>query len=142
MKNILLIIFFAAFSVFANAQPGTSLIAGTVTEKSNLELTIYKTQNDKTAMLSVYYVSPANPDFAFVIPAEKGANYSLMVSVMKQGHRRLEVDKRFSFPMPVKYGENLSVSITPSTLDEAKKKGIEIKTGSQFPELSIVTGNL
>jgi thiol-disulfide isomerase/thioredoxin len=61
---------------------------------------------------------------------------------MRQGHRRLEVDKRFTFALSVKGGGNISMTITPSALNEATKKGLVIKNNSQYSELSFLSGNI
>jgi thiol-disulfide isomerase/thioredoxin len=128
------------YVVSAKAQ--TTLIAGVVAEKTNVELTIYRTANKKTEMAAEYRVFAASPEFAFAIPVETGTTYSLTVSVMKQGHRRLEVDKRYKFPLSLKGGQSLSMKITPSILDTVKKRGVEIKSITAFPAISFVSGNL
>lgn len=142
MRIISLMILFIVLCVFANAQPGTNLITGTVTESANVELTIYKTLNKKTETLAEYKVYPGSPDFAFVIPTEKDASYKMAIRLMKQGHRRLELEKGYTILLPVKTNQNLSIKITPSTLDEAKQKGVEIKNNSQSTDVSFVSGNL
>src|SRR5258705_10271910 len=136
MKNlrvISLLFFLAVITANAKAQPGTTLITGSVTEKTSIELTIYKTANKKTEILVEYKVLVPETDFAFAIPVEQYTAYKLAINVMKQGHRRLEVDKRFSFPMQLKQGQDLSVKITPSALDATKRKGFDIKSSTNYP---------
>ena len=140
LRIILLLVFLVIYVVSANAQ--TTLITGVVGEKTNVELAIYRTANKKTEMAAEYKVFAASPEFAFAIPVEKGTNYSLTVCVMKQGHRRLEVDKRYKFPLSLNGGQNLSMKITPSLLDTARKKGVEIKSTTNLPAISFVSGNL
>jgi thiol-disulfide isomerase/thioredoxin len=139
-RFILLLIFLVAYAAFTKAQ--TTVITGTVAEKANLELMVYKTVNKRTEMLTEYKVFTASPEFAFAISTEKGTTYTLAVNVMKQGNRRLEIDKRFKFPLQLKTGQNLSMKITPSLLDTAKKKGVEIKNTTNLPAISFVSGNL
>ena len=142
IRIILALIFLFAFAACIEAQPGTTVITGTVSEKANAELTIFKTVNKKTEMVAGYKVFSASPDFAFAIPVEKNASYQLMISLMKQGNRRLEFDKAFKFPLNIQAGQNLSMKITPSSLDTAKKKGVEITNQIQYPTVSFVSGNL
>ena len=104
----------------AKAQPGTTLITGIISGKTSVELTIYKTVNKKTEALAEYKVTMPSSDFAFAIPVERNTTYKLAINVMKQGHRRLEVDKRFSFPLQLKPDQDLSMKITPSALDTTK----------------------
>jgi len=139
VRIILLIVFLVVYVVSAKAQ--TTLITGTVAEKANVELIVYKTANKKTEMLSDYKIFAASPEFAFAIPVEKGTAYALMITVMKQGHRRLEVEKRFKFSLTLKPGQNLSMKIIPSHLDTTRK-GVEIKNNTNFPTVSFVSGNL
>ncbi|HEX6169344.1 MAG TPA: hypothetical protein VFZ33_06595, partial [Chitinophagaceae bacterium] len=141
-RFILLIIFFIAYAFMAKAQPGTTLITGVISEKTSVELTIYKTVNKKTEALAEYKVTMPSSDFAFAISVEKNTTYKLAINVMKQGHRRLEVDKRFSFPLQLKPGQNISIKIVPSALDTTKKKGLEIKNSTNYPAISFVSGNL
>ncbi|HEU5167415.1 MAG TPA: TlpA disulfide reductase family protein [Chitinophagaceae bacterium] len=139
---ILLLIFFIAYAFLAKAQPGTTLITGTVAEKTSIELTIYKTVNKKTEALAEYKVTVPSSEFAFAIPVQKNTTYKLAINVMKQGHRRLEVDRRFSVPLQLKPGQNISVKIIPSLLDTTKNKGLEIKNSTNYRAISFVSGNL
>jgi thiol-disulfide isomerase/thioredoxin len=141
-RIITVLIFFFASASQIKAQPGTTLITGTVSEKANVELTIYKKGNSRSEMVATYKISPASPDFAFAIPIEKNASYFLQINLMKQGHRRLELDKGFNFPLPIQPGQNLSINITPSLLDMTKKKGVEIKNNTQYRNISFVSGNM
>lgn len=144
MKYVRIIVSVVVLAIYvapAKAQPGSTLISGIVAEKENLELAIYKTANKRTEMQAEYKVFPASPGFAFVIPFEKGAQYKLVVTLMKQGHRRLEVDKRFDFPLQVQAGQNLLMKIIPSRLATANK-GIAINNTTRFPDVSFVSGNL
>lgn len=142
IRFILLIIFLVAYAFLANAQPGTTVITGSVVEKKSLELTIFKIVNKRTEALAEYKVTAPSSDFAFAIPIENNTTYKLAINVMKQGHRRLEVDKRFSFPLQLKPGQNISMKIIPSALDTTKKKGLEIKNSTDYPAISFVSGNL
>jgi thiol-disulfide isomerase/thioredoxin len=142
IRFVLLVIFFVAYAFLAKAQPGTTLITGTVAEKTSIELTIYKTVNKKTEALAEYKVTVPSSDFAFAIPVEKSTTYKLAINVMKQGHRRLEVERRFSFPLQLKQGQDLSIKITPSALDTTKKKGLDIKNSTNYAAVSFVSGNL
>lgn len=141
-RFILFVLFFIIHALIANAQPGTTIITGSVTEKTSVELTIFRTVNKKTEMLAEYRIFQPASDFAFAIPVEKNATYKLMISVMKQGHRRLEIDRQFSFPLQLKPGQNLSMKIFPSALDVLKMKGLEIKNSTNYPAISFVSGNL
>ena len=133
IRFILFIIFFVAYAFLAKAQPGTTLITGIISEKTSVELAIYKTVNKETEALAEYKVTVPSSDFAFAIPVEKNTTYKLAINVMKQGHRRLEVDKRFNFPLPLKPGQNISMKIIPSALDTTKKRGLEIKNSTNYP---------
>lgn len=142
IRFILFIIFFVAYAFLAKAQPGTTIITGIISEKTSVELTIYKTVNKKTEALAEYKITVPSSDFAFAIPVEKNTTYKLAINVMKQGNRRLEVDKRFSFPLQLKPGQNISMKIIPSALDTIKKKGLAIKNSVDYPAISFVSGNL
>ena len=142
IRFTLLIIFFIAYAFLAKAQPGTTLITGIISEKTSVELTIYKTVNKKTEALAEYKVTMPSSDFAFAIPIENNTTYKLAINVMKQGNRRLEIDKRLSFPLQLKPGQNISMKIIPSALDTTKKKGLEIKNSTNYPAISFVSGNL
>ena len=142
IRTRLLLMSFVVTNACLKAQPGTTLITGHIAEKTSVELTIYKTLNKVTEILAEYKVTAPSSDFAFAIPVGKNTTYKLAINVMKQGHRRLEVDKRFSFPLPLKPGQDLSIKITPSALDTSKKKGLEIKNGANYQAISFVSGNL
>ena len=141
VRIILLVVFLVIYVASAKAQPGSTLISGIVTEKANLELTIFKTVNKKTEMQAVYKIFSGSPEFGFAIPFERGAQYKLVVTVMKQGHRRLEFDNRFDFPLQLQASQNLTVKIIPSRL-AAANKGIEINNSTTIPDVSFVSGNL
>ena len=142
IRTISILLFFITAVTFLKAQPGTTIITGSVAEKTSVELTIYKTVNKRTEPLAEYKVTMPSSDFAFAIPVEKNTTYKLAIGVMKQGHRRLELDKRFSFPLQLKPGQNISMKIIPSALDTTKKKGLEIKNSTNYPAISFVSGNL
>ncbi len=131
-----------AYALLANAQIGTAIITGTISENKNVELMIYK-KSGKTAQIAAEYkiVAPAS-DFVFAMPVEKNTTYSLAINLMKQGNRRLELDKRFSYPLKLQPGQNLVIKITPSALDSTGKKGVEAKVSTQYPTVSFVSGNL
>lgn len=139
---ILLLIVSLVTTTAVQAQQGTTLITGTIAEKANAEITVFKTINNKTEMLAVYHVYSASPEFTFALPVEPNAGYRLQINLLKQGHMRLELDKRFSFPLRLQAGQNLSMRITPSVLNEAKKTGVELKKNTQYPSLAFVSGNL
>lgn len=136
------LIFLVACVSLTNAQPGPSMVTGTVGEKANVELTVYKTVDSKTEMAAEYKVLAPSADFAFLIPVEENAKYKLVVNIMKQGHRRLEPFKRLSFPLQLQAGQNLSVKITPSILDTIKNRGLEIKNSAGYRQLSFVSGTI
>ena len=141
-KILIFVFFFMVGAAISQAQPGTTVITGTVAEKGNLELTIYKTANKRTEMLAEYKVYAGSPEFSFAIPVENGTTYGLMINVMQPGHVRLKVDKRLKFPLQLKEGQNISLKITPSLLDTTKKRGVEIKTNTNLSAFSFVSGNL
>ena len=116
------------------------LINGTVTEKANIELMLFKRINKKTEIIGDYKLSPDNPDYAFSFEEDKSASYHLMVNVMKQGHRRLEFDKMHSFPLTFSSDKTIRVDITPSQLDSVKKTGLEVVGKSALAGLTRVKG--
>jgi thiol-disulfide isomerase/thioredoxin len=130
------------FFISAIAQQETVFITGTITEKVNAELVIFKKVNSKSQKLGDYKIDPANTDFVFAIPFDPAAVYSFHVILMKQGHMRLEADKRLIFPLQVKAGNNYSLKITPSKLDTGKKTGWVLKNGAGKPSAALVTGKL
>jgi thiol-disulfide isomerase/thioredoxin len=141
-RFILMLMLLLLSAACIKGQPATTLITGTVSEHVNVELTIYKTVNNKTEALAVYKVFSPSPDFAFAIPVEKNVNYQLLITRMKQGNRHLEMDKRFKFPLRLEAGQHLSLKITPSLLDGVKNNGVELKAGVHCPTMSIISGDL
>ena len=131
-----------ALTAGANAQDSPGLITGTVTEKANLELMLFKKINKKTEMLAEYKITPENTDYAFAVPTDKAATYHLMINVMKQGHLRLESEKMLTFPLTISAGKVLGVNITPSQLDTIKKTGLSVNAAAKNGSLCRVGGVL
>ena len=141
-KNILasavcLIVFNAAM-----AQQDPVTLSGTLTEKIDAELILFKTVNNKIQKLGDYTITPSNPEFVFAFPADTTINYSFQVKTLKQGHMRLETDKYFTLPLTLKSGQNYSLKITLSKFDAAKKTGFELKTGTKRSSIAFVSGKL
>jgi thiol-disulfide isomerase/thioredoxin len=142
IKNILasavcLIVFNAA-----NAQQEPITLSGTFTEKVNAELTLLKTINNKIQKLGDYTINPSNPEFVFALPADTTITYRFQITIMKQGHMRLEADKYYTLPLTLKPGQNYSLKVIPSKLDAAKKTGFELKPGTKRSSIAFVSGKL
>jgi len=140
VKNILAAVISLIVLNTAWAQQDPVILSGTFTEKANAELQIYKIVNNKFQLLGDYTVSSGNTGFVFALPADTTINYSFRVNTMKQGHVRLEVDKRFAFPLTLKPGQNYSLKITPSKLDDTQKRGWELKTDTRKSSIALVSG--
>ena len=142
IKNILasavcLIVFNAA-----NAQQEPITLSGTFTEKVNAELTLLKTINNKIQKLGDYTINPSNPEFVFALPTDTTITYRFQITIMKQGHMRLEADKYYTLPLTLKPGQNYSLKVIPSKLDAAKKTGFELKPGTKRSSIAFVSGKL
>jgi thiol-disulfide isomerase/thioredoxin len=140
IKNIFF--FIASLIAFnaAIAQQDPATLTGTFTEKVNAELQLFRTVNNKLQRLGEYTINPSNPEFVFALPADTTITYSFQVTIMKQGHIRLEADKRFSLPLTMKPGQNYSLKITPSKLSGEKKTGFELKTDTKKSSIAFVSG--
>jgi len=129
------LVFYAAI-----AQQDPVTLSGRSTEKVNAELLLLKTVNGKIQKLGDYIINPANPEFVFVVPADSITTYSFKVTIMKQGHLRLEADKSYTIPLVLKTGLNYSLTLTPSKIDVVKKSGFLLKTVSKNPSIAFVSG--
>lgn len=119
MKNViksLLLLVFCLQVVNASAQTEQVKISGLVSEKKNVEITI-----QKSSRLVECIVDTVNNNFSFSLPA---GDYSMKITVMKAGHRRLETDYYVTFPLKLEAKKNLSLIITPSQLNQEKKTGL------------------
>ena len=140
IKNIFFfIVSLIAFNA-AIAQQDPAILTGTFTEKVNAELQLFRTVNNKLQRLGEYNINPSNPEFVFALPADTTITYSFQVTIMKQGHIRLEADKWFSLPLTMKPGQNYSLKITPSKLSGEKKTGFEIKPNTKKSSVAFVRG--
>jgi thiol-disulfide isomerase/thioredoxin len=124
------------------AQNGLTSITGTITEKANIELMLGKSVNGKSERVGQYITDPNNRQFAFSFPQDDQAIYKLAIRIMKQGHRRLELDKSFTVPISLKGGQHSEINITPSLLDTTSNKGIEIKTPGTTSAITQVNGTI
>jgi len=140
IKNIIACI--ASLVVFnaAMAQQDPMILTGTFTEKVNAELMLFRTVNNKLQRLGEYTINPSNPEFVFALPADTTVTYSFQVTIMKQGHMRLEADKYFTLPLKMKPGQNYSLKVIPSKLDAAKKTGWELKADTKRSSIAFVSG--
>jgi thiol-disulfide isomerase/thioredoxin len=141
-RLLILLLSFSVWCVDAAANPGTVNISGTVAETANVEVSIVKTVNNRSWVAAEYVITPTSRRYVFSLPVEAGASYKLLVNVMKQGSRRLEVDKKFSFPLQLRDGQDIAVNITPSLLDTTGRKGITIYAQKNQDGISIVSGTL
>src|SRR6188768_3692797 len=118
MKNSLKNIFASAVYLIvfkaAMAQQDPVTLSGTFTEKIDAELILTKTVNNRIQKLGEYTITPSNPDFVFVLPADTTINYTFQVKTLKQGHMRLEADKYFTLPLKLKPSQNYSLKVIPS----------------------------
>src|SRR5258706_11209010 len=118
------------------------VITGTFTEKVNAELQLFRTVNNKLQRLGEYSINPSNPEFVFALSSDTAITYSFQITIMKQGHMRLEADKWFTLPLTLKPGQNYSLKVIPSKLDAAKKTGWELKTDERKSSIAFVSGKL
>ena len=105
------------------AQHDPVILSGTFTEKIDAELILTKTVNNRIQKLGEYTITPSNPDFVFVLPADTTINYSFQVRTLKQGHMRLEVDNWFAIPLTLKSGQSYSLKLLCQSLMLQKKQG-------------------
>jgi thiol-disulfide isomerase/thioredoxin len=140
IKNILAAVISLIVLNTAVAQQDPVILSGTFTEKVNAELQLFRTVNNKLQRLGEYNINPSNPEFVFALPADTTITYSFQVTIMKQGHIRLEADKWFSIPLTMKPGQNYSLKITPSKLSSEKKTGFELKTDTRKSSIAFVSG--
>ncbi|HEV8273462.1 MAG TPA: TlpA disulfide reductase family protein [Chitinophagaceae bacterium] len=144
MKSRIKNIFFVIASLITFnagiAQQDPATLTGTFTEKVNAELRLFRTVNNKLHVLGEYAINPSNPEFVFALPADTAITYSLQVTIMKQGHMRLEADKWFSLPLTMKHGQTYSLKITPSKLSGEKKTGFELKPDIRKSSIAFISG--
>lgn len=124
----------------AMAQQFRVTLTGRFAEKVDAELLLLRTVNGKIQNLGAYTVNPSNPEFVFVLPADSITAYSFKVTIMKQGHMRLEADKSYTIPLILKSGQSYSLMLTPSKIDVAKKTGFQLKPDSKKPSIAFVSG--
>src|SRR5947209_7700403 len=141
-RLLFLLFLFATTAQLLHAQTQPTLIAGIVAEKKNIVITLVKSLNGKTERVADYVTDPSNSHFAFSFFAEPEANYKLGIQLMKQGHRHLESEKNYTFPLYLNIGQHNQIKIIPSQLDTATKKGFELKTSSETSKLAHISGKL
>ncbi|HMK18880.1 MAG TPA: TlpA disulfide reductase family protein [Chitinophagaceae bacterium] len=142
IKNIIACIASLVIVNVSFAQQNTMILSGTFTEKIYAELTLLKTVNNKIQKLGDYTINPSNPEFVFALPADTTITYRFQITIMKQGHMRLEADKYYTLPLTLKPGQNYSLKVIPSKLDAAKKTGFELKPGTKRSSVAFVSGKL
>jgi thiol-disulfide isomerase/thioredoxin len=101
-------------TVAASAQSKMVELTGTVKGKVYTELNVLKIKNGKKIKLAAYFKDSGNTQFAFLFPVEDSAAYSLVATVMKKGHRRMEPVTTASTLLQVNAGQHLVVNINCS----------------------------
>jgi thiol-disulfide isomerase/thioredoxin len=140
MKNIkvlLLSVFCLLNTINAFAQQDQVRITGTVTQKKNYVITIVGKANDKSFRASQYFVDTTTNKFSIVVPFRGNVAYEMQVTVMKMGHRRLEVDYTANFPLQVSANQNLNVSINSALLKQPKMALTIVKQPAKFANVSV-----
>lgn len=125
-KSFLLVMLCLLCAVKASAQTSTVKITGTLTQKKNLEITLGGMVDNKSFRLAQYIVDTTANTFSFAIPVRTDVTYRMTVTVMKQGHRRLEPDFTVSFPLQLKAGQDLNYVINPTLLAKDKQTGLTV----------------
>src|SRR5712671_5524066 len=111
IKNIFTCIPSLVVFNMAMAQQTPVTLTGTFTEKVNAQLQLFRTVNNKLQKLGEYSINPSNPEFVFALPSDTTVTYSFQITIMKQGHMRLEADKSLTLPLTLKPGQNYSLKV-------------------------------
>jgi thiol-disulfide isomerase/thioredoxin len=140
-KKLLTAASFVFMAGAALAQREVHFISGSFAEKSLVDLQLVQVINNNARKIADFQISPEKRDFVFAIPADTGAAYRLQVNIMKQEGRHPKLDKAFTLPLPISADQNYALKITPSALNDAKKSGWALKSGSQS-SVAVVTGRV
>src|SRR5947209_12139147 len=87
-------------------------------------------------------MSPAHNNFILAIPKESGNAYYLQVNLYKPNGRHPKLDKAFGTSLVLNAGQNYSLRLTPSKLNEVKKTGIELKQTSPISTVALIKGRV
>jgi thiol-disulfide isomerase/thioredoxin len=122
------------------AQSNMVQLAGTVQGKVTTELSILKVKNGKKIKLATYFKDSANTQFAFLVPADDSATFSFQITVMKRGHRRMEAVNGASYPLQIKAGRNLTITVNSTLLN--KKGAFNVGPATGKTSAAFITGSL
>ncbi|WP_140939301.1 TlpA family protein disulfide reductase [Sphingobacterium lumbrici] len=120
------------------AQQKWVTLSGSFTEKKNYEVIIVGMDGNRSFRLAQYFVDTTDNRFLLTVPMISGVDCSLQVVVMKEGHRRLEVDHRVSFPLQLD-GQDLELTLDPS-LFQQDQKGLTVKPQVKKHQVASVSG--
>jgi len=119
------------------AQQGQVKITGTVTQQKNYELTIVGKTGDKSFRVAQYFMDTTSNKFAMAIPLLANTTYRMQVSVMKMGHRRLEIDYTATFPLKLVANQALNLTLNPLLFKQAQKGLTVMKVPGKFSTISV-----
>lgn len=141
MKQITKAIFTGIFCLLsamsASAQVDQVKLTGTVSQKKNYEITIVGKLKDQSFRAAQYFIDPTTNKFSITIPFRPDAAYEMRIAVMKQGHRRLEMDYTSSFPLKLTANQNLNLAINPSLFKTPNKGLTVLKQSVKFPTVTV-----
>ncbi|MCU7548819.1 TlpA family protein disulfide reductase [Chitinophagaceae bacterium LB-8] len=139
-KYLLLHILFLFVVMAAKAEAGLGMLYGSIEGKVFTQITFWKLKEGKAERVASYSTDPANRKFCFWVPVDETAQYKLDVALMKQGHRRLEIDKSASYSLQMKAGQNIAVNINPAFWDGSR--GFTVKPTGSNAGYTTVSGTL
>ena len=128
------------FGVAAHSSP--YFVTGSFSEKVSAELLVTKMDNTQLQKIAVFTISPDETDFAFAIPQNSSTKYRLQINLMNTAGKRQKLDRICVVPLLLKPDRNYSLTITPSKLDTAKKKGWLLTSDINKSNLAVIRGRL
>lgn len=137
IKVLISIVFCLISAINTFAQQDQVKIVGTVTQKNNYEITIGGKSLERSFRVAQYFIDTTTNKFSIAIPFRADAAYEMRITVMKMGHRRLEVDYTSTFPLNLAPNKNLNVVINPTLLKQGKKGLTLDKQPSKFAVVSV-----
>ncbi|WP_066409067.1 TlpA family protein disulfide reductase [Flavisolibacter tropicus] len=142
LKKFLSFIICLAIVTAANAQDNIHFLTGTITEKVNAELHVFKIVDNKLQRLAQYPITPDNKSFVFAIPKNADAAYRFQLNLLKPNGRHMKVEKIFVLPLSLNANQNYLLNITPSKIDTAKKVGWVLKQDFTKPTTALISGRI
>ncbi|MEO6523046.1 MAG: TlpA disulfide reductase family protein [Mucilaginibacter sp.] len=146
MKNLIkrflpaIICLVATVSAFAQSEQTT--IKGTFTKKCNAEILLTCKIDGKSLRVAGYAMDTTSTKFCFGVPFRANASYQIQIVLMKKGHLRPEPGVKASFPLTLGANSNLTLTVDPLQLNEAKQTGLMVVQQQQKFQTASVSGSI